>query len=965
VRNFEVYFLKVLLACFKGRLDIFSTPIYSALSDANMLNKILNSRWFAQRQVDAWLPWIFLFVALPITFLIWKHEKDRAFTEQEIRFEYHAKEATNLINRQLMQYGHVLEGMQSFFRASIFVDEHEFSDYVSALLQPNRLSGLRSVAFAKYIDSTRPETYARLNTDWHALTQKILPKEVRTFYAPIIYAAPQSSLLLVSPQSNTLLDVLGEAPIRQEFQRSADLNNVIVSPVMQSIQGNQLNDYFLMHLPIYENNTINNNVTQRRMHIDGWVLATINGELFFTEAIQPAETGLLKYALYDVTANQQNKPIYTTKHAQFHAKNAQATFARNYSIKAMGYEWQMRAESLPTFEKSLDYKRANYIGLLGLLISFALSGILYLLVARTRATDTIHKVSSQLSASEQRWQFALEGAGDGVWDWDVKTNKMIFSKRWKAMLGFTESEIGDDVDEWKKRIYPEDYVSVMQAVQATLAGLNPSYSNEHRMQCKDGSWKWILDRGMVVSHDAEGKPERMVGTHADISSLKKSEEVIWQQANFDLLTGLPNRRMFYDRLDQELQKAKRSGLKVALIFLDLDGFKEVNDTLGHDQGDFLLKLTANRLVDCMRGSDAVARLGGDEFVLMVADVGQSDLNHVEIIAQKVLEVLSEPFQLGHEVAYISASLGIAIFPDDASNTENLMKSVDQAMYASKQKGGRCFTYFTARMQQVAQHRMQLSNDLRLALLQNQLYVEYQPIIELKTGRVHKAEALVRWQHPTRGYVSPAEFIPIAENTRLIQDIGNWVFNEAFKQVSIWRQTLESNFQVAVNKSPIQFTHEEDKAHCWEAIVQENPTMGKAIVVEITEGLLLDASAEVVQRLKTFQQMGMQVALDDFGTGYSSLSYLKKFEIDYLKIDQSFVANLSEGSDDLILCEAIIMMAHRLGMKVVAEGIETAQQKTLLVRAGCDYGQGFLFSKSLLPKDLEAYAILHNQTVFTQ
>ncbi|MDZ4211907.1 MAG: diguanylate cyclase, partial [Methylotenera sp.] len=331
------------------------------------------------------------------------------------------------------------------------------------------------------------------------------------------------------------------------------------------------------------------------------------------------------------------------------------------------------------------------------------------------------------------------------------------------------------------------------------------------MQCKDGSWKWILDRGMVVSRDAEGNPERMVGTHADISSIKKSEEVIWQQANFDLLTGLPNRRMIYDRLDQEIQKAKRSGLKVALIFLDLDGFNEVNDTLGHEQGDFLLKLAASRLVECMRGSDALARLGGDEFVLMVGDLGQSDLNHVEIIAQKVLEVLSEPFQLGHEVAYISASLGIAIFPDDASNTENLMKSVDQAMYASKQKGGRCFTYFTARMQQVAQHRMQLSNDLRLALMHNQLYVEYQPIVELKTGRVHKAEALVRWQHPTRGYVSPAEFIPIAENTRLIQDIGNWVFNEAFKQVTTWRQTLESNFQVAVNKSPIQFTHEEDKA----------------------------------------------------------------------------------------------------------------------------------------------------------
>lgn len=420
--------------------------------------------------------------------------------------------------------------------------------------------------------------------------------------------------------------------------------------------------------------------------------------------------------------------------------------------------------------------------------------------------------------------------------------------------------------------------------------------------------------------------------------------------------------MFYARLDQEIQKAKRSGLKVALIFLDLDGFKEVNDTMGHDQGDALLKLTAQRLVDCMRGSDAVARLGGDEFVLIMGDIGPADLNHVEIVAQKVLDLLSQPFKLLQDVAYISASLGIAIYPDDASTLEDLMKSVDQAMYASKQKGGQCFTYFTARMQQVAQHRMQLSNDLRLAIANQQLFVEYQPIVELNTGRVYKAEALLRWLHPTRGLVSPGEFIPIAESTRLIQDIGNWVFNEVVKQATLWRERLDPDFQIAVNKSPVQFNTDDDKAHSWLALLQQHQANGKAIVVEITEGLLLDGSSEVKQRLQAFQDMGMQIALDDFGTGYSSLSYLKKFEIDYLKIDRSFVGNLSEGSDDLILCEAIIMMAHRLGMKVIAEGIETAQQRALLVRAGCDYGQGFLFSKSLPPKELEAYTLSQNNVV---
>ena len=930
-----------------------------------MLDRILHSRWFVQRQVDAWLPWVFLFAALPITFLIWQNEKHNAYTEQKIRFEYHAKETTSLIKRHLLEYQHMLEGVQSFYRASNFVSQDEFNDYVSALLQPNRLSGLRSLAFARYVDETRPASYVGLAKDWQSLAKRMSPYEARAVYAPIIYAAPNSSLLLAPHKTGALLDALGESTIRQALFKSADLNSVIASPVMQSIQGSQLNDCFLMQLPIYQNGTVNNNLTQRRAHIDGWILATINSELFFTEAIKSVENGLLTYQLYDVTANQHDKPIYESKNTHYQAQRNPSMFVKSYTIKAMGYEWDMRAASLPGFEQSLDYKRANYIGLLGLFISFALSGILYLLVVRTRAVDTIHKVSNQLSASEQRWQFALEGAGDGVWDWDIKNDKVIFSKRWKAMLGFEEHEISDDVAEWKKRVHPEDYVNVMQAVEATLSGLNDVYSNEHRVQCKDGSWKWILDRGMVVSRDADGKPERMVGTHADISSLKKSEEAIWQHANFDSLTGLPNRRMFYGRLDQEIQKAKRSGLKVALIFLDLDGFKEVNDTLGHDQGDALLKLTAERLVECMRGSDAVARLGGDEFVLIMGDVGPADLNHVEIVAQKALSVLTQPFQLAHDVAYISASLGIAIYPDDATTIEDLMKSVDQAMYASKQKGGQCFTYFTARMQQVAQHRMQLSNDLRLAIVQNQLFVEYQPIVELKTGSVYKAEALLRWLHPTRGYISPAEFIPIAEDTRLIQEIGNWVFNEAFKQALHWRQTLEPNFQVAVNKSPIQFNFDEDKAHSWLTLVNQQQQSGQAIVVEITEGLLLDASSEVIQRLKSFQEMGMQVALDDFGTGYSSLSYLKKFDIDYLKIDRSFVANLAEGSDDLILCEAIIMMAHRLGMKVIAEGIETVQQKTLLIRAGCDYGQGFLFAKSLSPKDLEAYVLQHNHAVLVQ
>lgn len=465
-----------------------------------MLDRILKSPWFMQRQVDAWLPWVFLLIALPTSYLIWQNEKHNAYMEQQIRFEYHARETASLIKRHLMEYEHMLDGIQSFFRASNYVSQDEFNDYVGALLQPNRLSSLRSLAFAKYVDASRPESYSNIGIgkDWKDIAKRMTPFEARNVYAPVIYAAPDSSLLLAPNQNNVMLDVLAESSIREVLNKSADLNAVIASPVMQSIQGGKIDDSFLMQLPIYQNNKPNQNLTQRRAHIDGWILATIHSEQFFYEAIQTAEKGLLAYKLYDITNSYKNTPIYQTQQASYQVDQHTPMFDQTYPIKAMGYEWKMRVVTLPNFEQSLDYKRANYIGLLGVFVSLALSGVLYLLVARNRAADTIHRVSDQLSVSEQRWQFALEGAGDGVWDWDITTNKVIFSKRWKAMLGYEEHEVGDDVNEWKSRVHPEDYVSVITEVEATLKGLSKVYSNEHRVLCKDGSWKWILDRGMVV-----------------------------------------------------------------------------------------------------------------------------------------------------------------------------------------------------------------------------------------------------------------------------------------------------------------------------------------------------------------------------------------------------------------------------------------------------------------------------------
>jgi diguanylate cyclase (GGDEF)-like protein/PAS domain S-box-containing protein len=455
----------------------------------------------------------------------------------------------------------------------------------------------------------------------------------------------------------------------------------------------------------------------------------------------------------------------------------------------------------------------------------------------------------------------------------------------------------------------------------------------------------------------DGSVHRRVALFTDISEKKASDELIWKQANFDFLTGLPNRRMFLDRLAQEMKQALRDHSLLVLMFLDLDHFKEVNDILGHARGDSLLQEVARRLVECVRDSDTVARLGGDEFTVILGRV--KDISAIDPIAQSILRRLAAPFQLGQEVVHISASLGITLYPEDAGDVEALLKNADQAMYAAKNAGRNRYSYFTRLMQEAAQIRAQLATDLHSALAGEQFLVYYQPVVDLATGRIVKAEALIRWQNPRCGLVSPAAFIPIAEETGLIEAIGDWVFRTAVYQAAQWRATLLPDFQISVNKSPAQFRSRSDSGTAWLDYLHALGLPGDSVVVEITEGLLMEGNAD---KLQAFRDAGLQIALDDFGTGYSSLAYLQKYDIDYLKIDQSFVRNLAEGSNDMALCEAIIVMAHKLGINVIAEGVETSEQRDLLAAAGCDYGQGYLFARPIPAQEFEALLRAEDQEI---
>ncbi|MBI1175632.1 MAG: EAL domain-containing protein [Sideroxydans sp.] len=445
----------------------------------------------------------------------------------------------------------------------------------------------------------------------------------------------------------------------------------------------------------------------------------------------------------------------------------------------------------------------------------------------------------------------------------------------------------------------------------------------------------------------------MIQTTCNLASIaierKRTDELMWAHANYDPLTKLPNRRLFRDRLQQELKKSQRAELALALFFIDLDLFKEVNDTLGHDIGDMLLAEVASRIRGAVRDSDTVARISGDEFTVVLPELAET--SRAEHVAQDILQTLAQPFQIEKEHIYISASIGITLYPADTSEIEELLKNADQAMYAAKKRGRNCFSYFTSQMQETVQHRMRLIKDMREALAGNQFQLYFQPIVQQGSGQIVKAEALIRWFHPERGLISPAQFIPLAEEVGLINDIGSWVFKEATRWMRRWHEQQLSCTQISINKSPAQFT--EDSSQRWVDHLHEIGLPAACIAVEITEGLLLDERPDVAANLLQFRDAGIQVAIDDFGTGYSSLSYLKKFHIDYLKIDQSFVRDLASDPNDLALSEAIIVMAHKLGLKVVAEGVETVEQRDILAAAECDYLQGYLYARPMPAEEFDA------------
>lgn len=824
-------------------------------------------------------------------------------------------------------------------------------------------------------------------------------------------------------------------------------------------------------------------------------------------------------------------------------------------------------------------------------IFLALAALALAAVSRNR------EMTKQLRDSEERWNFALEGAGDGVWDWNPQTDESLFSKRWKEMLGYTEHEFPNTGTVWVDHIHPDDKESALSALQDYFAGNQSFFVIEYRIRCKDGSWKWILARGKLVSRDANGNPLRMIGTHTDISSRKHSEdslqrseskfrtlfnstsdavmlldengffdcnkatlalfgcatleefcakhpkdlsppnqpcgtsslilanqrittamekgnlrfewlhkradsdenfsaevllsamtlddkpvlqatvrditerklaetelriaatafesqegimvtdadkiilrvnkaftgitgytaeevigknprilqssrqnakfyEAMWKRINntgswggeiwnrrkngeiypeyliitavkgsdgiitnyvatlvditlskeaadeierlafYDPLTGLPNRRLLLDRLNLALASSHRSSRKGALLFIDLDNFKTLNDTLGHDMGDLLLQQVAERLASCVREDDTVARLGGDEFVVMLEDLSEQSVEaatQTEIIGEKVLATLNRPYQLATHEFHSTPSIGAALFNGHEQATDELLKQADIAMYQAKTSGRNALRFFDPQMQASINTRVALEVDLRQAVSDNQFILYYQPQV-YHDGQIIGAEVLIRWQHPKRGLVSPTDFIPLSEETGLILPIGLWVLETACNQIKLWEDSEHTqHLQLAVNVSVRQF-RQPDFVEEVSQVLHRSAINPHKLKLELTESLMLDDIEDTIVKMNALREIGVCFSMDDFGTGYSSLSYLTQLPLDQLKIDQSFVRNIDVKPTDAVIVQTIIGMAKNLGMEVIAEGVETQAQRAFLEQLGCPVCQGYLFGK---------------------
>ena len=552
-----------------------------------------------------------------------------------------------------------------------------------------------------------------------------------------------------------------------------------------------------------------------------------------------------------------------------------------------------------------------------------------------RASSTFY----ELQESEERYSLVSRTTNDGLWDWDYRKDQVYFSPRWKSMIGYNEDAIGSDPLEWIDRIHLDDKTRVINELYAHKNAETSHFECEYRIKNIEAKYRWMMCRGLAV-RDEEGIAYRMIGSHTDITDRKLAEDKLVYDAVHDPLTGLPNRILFLDRLSHCIALfSRRKSYNFALLYLDLDRFKIINDSLGHLLGDQLLIEIGSRIKQIIRNGDTLSRIGGDEFVVLCEDI--EDLTEATNLADRIQMELAKPIDLNGQKVVVGCSIGITDSSIGYERPEDMLRDADAAMYQSKVCTGSSYEIFDITMHEETMNVLEMESDLRLALEKEQFEIYYQPIVEIDKDEVSGFEALIRWNHPTLGLLLPEEFLDVAIDSRLIVPLGRWVLTQGCKQMQLWKEQWDEakEWTISINLSAPELAQPDLVTAMYE-IIDESQLDSKYLKLEITENSLIKNSSHARQTMNALRARGIHLSIDDFGTGYSSFSYLHQFPFDELKIDRSFISELDNRSDKQQIVNAIVSLAHNLGMKVVAEGSASSAIYENLRGASCEFAQGF-------------------------
>ncbi len=864
-------------------------------------------------------------IAYVVTF---KYQSD----SRHARFKLYATQVSITLEARFDQYVAVLDSSAGLFTRSAAVQRADWENFADAIALEAKYPGISSLQYLSYVKRKDLQSFVAATRGDGSPKFTVRPVEERDFYCPITYSAPRATIDFVEgfdpchAAMNT--GVLFAA-------RDSGHNSLSVPLDLRDVDG-ALHRGVVAVRALYRPRADISTESARRAAVFGWVAETlpmdkvvagvipeqVSMEVEVNDTAVPGDAGML----YRKQGDSGSDPRWTGFAA------IESDYATRMDIG--GRDWTLRFHEPPSI---------SWIALLivaaGLLITVPVTLlVLNLGLTRSRALRLAERMTESLREQEQLLSSVTGNISDGIYRSTPDKGMIYANDALARMFGYKNTT------ELMSVAGPILYANPRRRQELTqLLDDKGSYRNEEvEYQRKDGSRFFAVNSATTVK-DEQGTPIYFDGVISDITERKRAEAQVYQLAHYDSLTGLPNRALLRDRLGQAMHDARRRNAKLAVMYLDLDRFKNVNDSLGHETGDKLLKAVSMRLRECMRDSDTISRQGGDEFLLILRDV--SDAPGVARVAEKLQDAVAKPVRIGEYELHITPSIGISLFPDDATDIDDLIRNADAAMYHAKENGRFNFQFFTPEMNTRAYERLSLEGSLRLAMERQEFKLHYQPQVDLRTGQIMGIEALLRWNRGGQEQVPPSVFVPVLESSGMIGEVGEWVLREACRQNRAWQDMGLMPLPMAVNLSAIQFNRR-NMADTISAILAETKLEARYLELEFTESAVMHDSREVSTIISRLDDLGVQLALDDFGTGYSSLTYLRRFHLDKLKIDQSFVRDIDLDVDDAAIVTAIIGMARNLKVSVVAEGVETRAQCDFLRANGCDGLQGYLFSKPL-------------------